>query len=166
MTGFSVSFHPLRWYWWRQVFDLPYHLRKVKWYFQRANRGWADCDTWGLDSYICEVLVPALEHLKKWKHGYPVPPDAVFTDDCQNATDEEYARWQQEWDARLDEMIAGFRAAAAMQDIPDEFVSDDPESQLGIRLDMEAMDKWRAEQEAIRQKGFAVFTEYFHALWD
>lgn len=170
--------------WW---LDIPYHCRKVKWYFQRARRGWADCDTWGLDGYLCAVMVPALEHLREFKGGHPIPRDAVIDPETGEATDAEYARWERDWNRSLDEMIAGFRAAhAVINGPPDRFFTARPPEEIAaeqkaadeekhaygkrwvspFHYDMEGAQQWEAEQEAIRRKGFATFTESFYALWD
>lgn len=39
--------------------------------FQRAFRGWADHDTWGLDYHIAGILKNSLKHLAKYSHGCP-----------------------------------------------------------------------------------------------
>jgi len=38
---------------------------------QRAGRGWADRDTWGLDGYLCTTLAGALNHMAEVAHGWP-----------------------------------------------------------------------------------------------
>jgi len=177
--------------WWTWYANPMTYVRAFRWYYQRATRGWADCDVWGLDSYICDVMVPALEHLRKTKGGVPVPPDAVSAaPDNGDAADEEFKRWEVEWNKRLDEMIAGFKAAeGVINGPPDRFFSERPAAEVaaeeaeaarkdaeradGAKLwvspwnyDREGAAAWTKEQEAIRQKGFATFTEYFYALWD
>lgn len=44
----------------------------TKWFVQRGWRGYADCDAWGLDSYLSQWLPEALESLRTHFHGYPV----------------------------------------------------------------------------------------------
>jgi len=39
--------------------------RKIKWFIQRGKRGWADCDTWGLDFYLADIIENSIQYLKK-----------------------------------------------------------------------------------------------------
>ena len=176
--------------WWAWYANPMTYVRALRWYHQRATRGWADCDVWGLDNYICDVMVPALEHLRTSKGGVPVPPDAVWDSETGDVTDAESERWDRVWNERLDEMIAGFKAAAAVIDGPPErffpprlvaeIEADEAEAErdaatrtdgcrrmvFSFDYDREGADTWTNEQEAIRKKGFATFTELFYALWD
>jgi hypothetical protein len=38
---------------------------------QRAHRGWADIDTWSLDTTLCRTLAGQLTHLADTTHGWP-----------------------------------------------------------------------------------------------
>jgi len=71
-------------------------LRWVKWCWQRAFRGWADCDWWNMDAYLVGIILPMLRQLRKEQHGYPSYGEASTAE---------------EWDAILDRMIEGFEAA-------------------------------------------------------
>lgn len=46
--------------------------RHTKWFMQRGWRGYADCDVWGLDSYLASWLPEALEELRTNKIGHPI----------------------------------------------------------------------------------------------
>lgn len=178
------------WPWWKHWLDPRTYWNTVVVIYQRATRGWAYCDTWGLDSYVCDVIVPALEHLKETTHGFPVPDDAVIDPDTGDATHEEYERWQTEWDARLDEMIAGFKAAQeVLEGPPERFFPKRPVEEVALDqleadreaaerangfqrwvspydYDKEGYEAWTKEREEVRQKGFETFTKYFYSLWD
>ena len=52
--------------WWNYLNMLP---RKIKSFFQRGYRGWADEDTWSLDCYLAIVISQSIKHLKKYYHG-------------------------------------------------------------------------------------------------
>jgi len=52
--------------WWNWIIDLP---REIKWSNQRAAKGYADCDTWNLDSYLAGIIVGAVSELKEYYHG-------------------------------------------------------------------------------------------------
>lgn len=87
-----------------------------------------------------------------------MPDDAVFDPETGHATDEEFARWNDVWNTRLDEMIAGFRAAEALMN-PEEFFANNEFSQA-------AWDNWYKKKVQTEQIGFAAFTKHFHHLWD
>src|SRR5258708_21045784 len=63
---------------------------QAKWFIQRGWRGYADCDVWGLDSYLAGWMPEALERLQKNKLGYPI------------------GMKRQGWDSRLECMKQGF----------------------------------------------------------
>lgn len=55
----------------RWVKDTPYNLRRLKWSFVRARKGWAPNDTWSFDHYLNGVLRDGLRHLAEHTHGHP-----------------------------------------------------------------------------------------------
>jgi hypothetical protein len=57
-------------HWWWQQLTHPRPWQRVRYNWQRARRGWADCDVWSLDSYIARVLSEAVPRLAKG-HAYP-----------------------------------------------------------------------------------------------
>ena len=85
----------LRWFYSPKTFfdNIISTFRWIKWSWQRAFRGYADCDWWGLDYYFYETIVPLLRILKENRHGYP----GSLTD--------------KKWDSILDRMIKAFEAA-------------------------------------------------------
>ena len=46
-------------------------FRNLKAAWQRATRGYADRDTWNLDSWLLQVLPAALKYLAEHSHGWP-----------------------------------------------------------------------------------------------
>lgn len=50
-------------YRWTSYSEWKFLTRRIKGYFVRGYRGWADHDTWNLDSYLAEVLAGSLRHL-------------------------------------------------------------------------------------------------------
>ena len=54
------------WSEWRYLFK-----HRIGGWFQRANRGWADHDTWSFDHYLAEVVAGGLRKLAENGHGYP-----------------------------------------------------------------------------------------------
>ena len=56
------------WRVWDKIKRTP---KQIKWFIQRGKRGWADCDVWGLNSYLAEVISGSVKKLKKIHNGYP-----------------------------------------------------------------------------------------------
>jgi len=87
---------------------------------------------------MATVCIDALERFKDGS-GHPVYDDVKTFDD---------------WRVKLDEMIAGFKAALAIQD----FEGYEPKEM--------SYDEWYKPLEETRQRGFATFSKWFLALWD
>jgi len=120
-------------------------VRWVRWNVQRMNRGFSDYDWWGFHDYLSEVCIAALEQFKDG-NGLPLNPEKPFPE----------ALTREEWNAKLDTMIAGFKAAQDIANLNYGYESPGDE----------AYDRWYTEREATRRKGFAEFTEWYLALWD
>ena len=58
-------------------------FRRYKWAYQRATRGYADCDIWDMDSWILNLFHDSLNHLADNHMGYPgddrYPTDEEWT---------------------------------------------------------------------------------------
>lgn len=48
------------------IIDRP---RKIKTFFQRGRKGWAEEDTWNFDGYLSSVIMNGLKHLKSYYSG-------------------------------------------------------------------------------------------------
>jgi hypothetical protein len=79
-------------HWWR-------FKRACRYWWQRRTRGWDDSETWNLDAEIAGFIVPRLKRFKELNNGYP-----------NGLTPEE-------WDARIDMMIAGLEDFASGQNV-------------------------------------------------
>jgi hypothetical protein len=152
--------------------------REAKWLIQRARRGWADCDIWSLDNYLSGWLPDALRRLKETKHG--IPSGMFEAEDCDadgNPSEAGMERGEARWDAIMDKMIAGFEADKRKE-------SGLYEDELGpyplYRPDGVSKADWKIAQsmrfersqelakqdEAVFQRGMALFTAYWSSLWD
>lgn len=40
-------------------------FREIKWFFQKLFKGYNECDLWGLDCHLCELIIPRLKAFKK-----------------------------------------------------------------------------------------------------
>jgi hypothetical protein len=145
-------------YIWSNIEDFFYW---IKHFIQRGWRGWADCDTWGMDGYLIEVMIPMLKHLKETKHGYPgdLTPGR--------------------WDKIMDKMIKGLEAG-------DRFLEDDYLGQIQPDWAKDLGDNWLEElnkhpikkeswkkyhqmarkDEKEFHRAIELINHYFFALWD
>ena len=57
--------------WIPRWFKRTIHAVPVREFIQRGRRGWADSDTWGLDSYINRVTGEALVYMVETNFGWP-----------------------------------------------------------------------------------------------
>jgi len=80
------------------------NIYKVKWFYQRGKRGYADCDCWSMDSYLCSIIIPMLRQFGEG--GYPGYGAASTSE---------------KWKKLLGEMVEGFEAARRVidRDYPD-----------------------------------------------
>ena len=115
-------------------------------------------DTWSLDSTLAHIILPALNQIKRDKHGSPGnlfdmshhkmkdwnSPEFKAAD--KKSSKEGHAKW----DVILDEMIWSF--SQLVREYPNE---------PNIAKNKKA---WRAYQDRIA-KGFRLFGEWYQALW-
>jgi len=135
----------------RFFLNIPYNLKRLKWFYQRGKRGWADCDWWGMDYYLVGIIIPMLRRLRASQMGHPV------------------GLTEEEWGARLGEMIEGFEAAQRV--LEDEYykeVSGDSIEAIKNATPGE-IRKWGelnlADQKLFYKKG-KLFIKWFFDLWD
>lgn len=137
--------------WYKNLYGI---FRWLKWCKQRAFRGYADCDLWGMDYYLVEVILPMLKDFKKNLHGYPGWGEASTSE---------------KWDSLIDEMIEGFEAAKRVCD--DEYykeVSGDSIEDIynAPREEIEEWNRLAKEDQKLFEKKMKVFTKWFFHLWD
>ena len=174
--------------WWKHWFSPSTYYYYVKYKWQRANRGWADCDVWSLDTYLVEWLPDAFRRLKATKHGVPMACIPNVFDETGNPTEsaldagsEEWGRilttfiaGSEEWDRTLTTIIEGFEAYKRMSDSPTSY-----ESEIGewpdFELDTPCPEAcvWLAREKPLIERdqkkfeeGVALFVKYFGSFWD
>ena len=111
---------------------------EAKWFIQRGRRGYSDRDAWGICEFLAEILPPMLERLKTGD-GY-----------CGSCESEE------EWNGKLDIMIAGFEAGLRTSNLDYDYDHEEPEQLI------EMIKK----DDDIFNAGMDVFKEYYWGLWD
>ena len=76
------------------------HFKKcIKWSYQRVRRGYADCDVWGMRTYLQELFPAMLTQLKESRHGSP--GFLGYNEDGSKST----VSCHKKWDEILDRMI-------------------------------------------------------------
>ena len=118
--------------------NINHVIRELKWCWQRAFRGWGDCDCWSMQSYLIDIIIPMLEAMKGRSVSYPGVRGASTPE---------------QWDTRLDEMIEGFEAARRVIEL--DYQIDAPEWKGLMESDIKLFKA--------RMK---IFTKWFFALWD
>ena len=129
--------------WYNWLSDRP---RKIKSFFQRGFRGWADEDTWGFDLYLAKIISQGLKHLKKCQLGCPKDICNKY-DNRKDLTQKQKDKLMiKEWKIKLDMIIRGF----------------------------EIVPKLFEEKKYIKKEGYIyefergvdMFKKYFLDLWD
>jgi len=132
--------------WWpivRFFKRIHYFPRNIKFFFQRGRRGYADCDTWSLDSHITDIMIPMLTRLRDHHCGVP----------CSRG--ESYEVAEKKWIEILNIIIAGFESSKRIieLDYPDNLTA----AELNVLYEADMI---------IFKKGMEVLTENFFGLWD
>lgn len=88
-------------------------MQELKWFKQRGERGWSDCDCWSIDSYISGVL---LSMLKNYKNNLCGLPTSMFRKSDPIKKTGEYTKKAMEnaekrWIKEVDKMIYTFEVA-------------------------------------------------------
>lgn len=168
-------------YWWKHWLSWRTYWNWVVWYYQRATRGYADCDTWSLDDYLNEWLPNALRLLAMNKIGIPsqVFEDGDF-DECGGCSDEAMKRASDIWHYILCKIIVGFEAnKRMMQDEYDAELGPYPYGDLSdlndfnnplrralVKERIEAEKPLRERDQKLFEEGMVLFTKYYNSLWD
>lgn len=140
----------------------PYHvvrraLRDARWEvvyaWQRVTKGYDNVDVFGLHSRHTERMIKLLTEVKKDKHGVPgsmLGPACGKSDDCECLEE-----GSKKWEATIDKMIEGFKAAEAL---------DNMDYMEGAKTPEEWEPKRRALEKKFNQ-GMMLFTEHYFSLW-
>lgn len=142
--------------------DLRDPLLRIKTFYQRGRRGWADNDVWSLDRYLSKVIAGSIAHLREHTNGHP----------CELTPEE--------WEEILLKIEWAFKAHALVMDmhyskphvnamhfgktrknglVPANIVSGSSDGFNKKQRDYEeAVEKQAREQ-------MQLFVEYFGSLW-
>ncbi|KKN50776.1 hypothetical protein LCGC14_0629460 [marine sediment metagenome] len=144
----------LRWFYkpstfWKNVCSTFLWVRHC---WQRAFRGYADCDCWSIASYLTEIMPPMLKQFKTDLHGCPGWGEAAT---------------QEKWDYLIDRMIEGFEAAKRVE--KDEYYMGTNADILTRKPSSEEVKSWIELSEAdlkIFEDNMKPFVKWFFHLWD
>lgn len=115
-------------------------IRKIKWWWQTAFKGYNECDLWSLDYYLVREIRPALkDFIKMYKRKGCGCPDELF--DTENKDNQCH-----KWLTVLKKMEKAFDLMYY-----DDF--DKPYDMI-------------KENEKEIEEGLALFAKYFRHLWD
>lgn len=159
-------------------YSLRYYIKKpwkffkdtwlnLKAAWQRMTRGWADRDTWDLDSYLLDILPEMIDYLREHTHSYPGEQQGFPT----------YESWQ---DFLQNEIIIPLQNAREEQttqinEYKEEYFNlSSPFGRfLNSRSDDEVRKKWLAREQEIGkwrqqelERGFQKLISVFWHLWD
>lgn len=132
---------------WDKLIRIP---NKIKWAFQRAKRGYSDCDIWGLDGYLIDILINGISQLKNNLCGYPASMNSI-----------------KEWEEVLDKMIDGFKLSQTL--INNDCYFDIPKdrgkelSDIIKKYDIKVFTK---EDRELHDNAFKLLAKHFYDLWD
>ena len=128
-------------------------IKEIIWFIQRGRRGWADCDVWDFDYYLCNIIPQGLRKLK----GGVGCPSEFYDKEAKN-------KECHLWDETLEEMAQGFEAAKFLKScgyqkmIP----SKEKPKYWKMEIDQEAMKNAKEKMD----RGLQLFAKHFFTLWD
>ncbi len=140
--------------WWDNVKWIPYRRwqwikdrpRYTKYFFQRAKRGYADNDVWGLCDHICDIMVGGTKQLRKYNVGHPVGLS------------------DKSWKQVLKDIEDGFKAGKRLSDgisyIPAK------SKKLKGKAYIKEYNRRQKPDEKKFNKGMKLMHKYFFNLWD
>ncbi len=119
---------------------------KVRWFYQRGSRGYADCDVWSIDWHLTSYMGKALRDLSQQVHGTPIidtgrPLNPDDPNDIDTFT-------MEEWKATILYIAETFDEARRVQE-----------------MEYDTIEQYQAAHKRIQQ-GLSMFSEYFFSLWD
>lgn len=173
-TGFSEEMERIdkqwdKWwypiYWWGRygIWEwISYRPLKIKSFFQRGYRGWADEDTWGFDGYLAKVISEGCKHLKEHKHGIPCEYVSFKKDKSYEYDEKEGEEGERRWNEVLDKVIFAFDLIRQIQ------YDGDKEFYLG-RLSEEDRKRFNCitkEENDKIEEGKKLFIDNFTNFWD
>lgn len=138
----------------RKLKNIKYIPCGIKYYFQRAKRGWADCDTWNMDQWFLEVIPDMLRYFKDNHMGCPIF-DLKLSDEENNA----------QWEQIISRMIW---LSNEMNELKcsqqNEYIFDfSEEGKTNFIKRQQEIDDY---MDGCKKEFFELFSKYFYNLWN
>jgi hypothetical protein len=153
-------------------------FRRYKWAYQRAKRGYADCDIWDMDSWLLTLFHDSLNHLADNHCGWPgnedFPEDEDWTKYLKEMAQLFYQAQESneyyptpegdKWSAWLDEHPNGNWVDDMINDKPMKRYDGNanPYSKSMFEEDKENAKK----RDADFRKAWDMMGKVFYSLWD
>jgi len=135
-----------------RFFDFRDKINRIKWFYWRGKRGFADCDTWDIASYLTSIMPSMLKEFKKNCHGYPGWGDASTPE---------------KWDIIIDKIIGGFEAGQRVaNDEYFEITNSDILTREPTREEVLSWGEASKVDEKIFNDNMKIFIRWFFHLWD
>lgn len=164
-------------YWVRELLNPFNYSRTAKYRKQRANRGWADRDTWGMGEHIARLVVEMLSHLRdkgvtdwdawfdfnideKGKGAYKNLQEVI--DDISGYLEHEKTSWAD--DLHCETVIEGYYGQFNKQKWFDEKGKEQTDAALKNRMNKWHKDNTRLYKKATKAMSF--FGRNFASFWD
>ena len=125
-------------------------FKSLLYLYQRATRGWADCDAWDAHSYFNRIIPQVMRELKR---GTGCPSEFYDKKNINNEC--------KKWTDTLEEIAQGFEAAQFLDS--GKYVQFKKVKQhYELVTDYEALENAKKKME----RGLELFAKYYLNLWD
>ena len=143
---YNFKLHPV-YRWWHKfpiyaIKNIIDFNRQIKWLYQRAFRGYSDCDNWDIAGYLCIIMPDMLRNLDRC--GHPLGSTS------------------KEWSAALEKMAKGFEAVDKLHNLENWENSEHPWT---AKQKQESHKRDLADQKTFKA-GMKLFTRWYRNLWD
>ena len=144
--------------------DIPIDAyREIKWFIQRGKRGYADCDVWGFDYYLSNIIVNGIKDLKEQVHG--VPSDISRKMGESHSSD--LKKSIKEWKRILGEIQWTFETSTKICENNWILIKDERTRGTYKKLEKDKNFRVMTKEECKRYKnGWKLFQQYYFNLWD
>ena len=149
-------------FWWKNI---SLFFRRFKWAYQRATRGYADCDVCDMDNWILNLFHGALNHLADNHWGYPYsekfPTDTDWTSYLHEMA---YLFYKADEDNDAYSHPVYDKWVAYLQEHPNINILQD-ENPYNKEMYLEGFELSKKRQEDF-EKAWKMMGEVFFSLWD
>ena len=137
----SWFYNPIRW----KVGWIKERPQEIKWFWQRGRRGYADCDVWGIDSYLSSWMPEAVKKIRENSISYPAYGEASTPEGWNKIL----IKIEKGFIAHREEMEADYMYANNGKFLPP--------------------SKWKPKRDKLykeHKEGMKLFAKWYGHLWD